>query len=606
MRKRLLSGLLALVLALSPLGAMEAAAKTAYETEHMDRVETGTVVHVNPLFEGVISEEELYSDAEKQAVLSQAYSDAAEYSTVEEAADYFRERMKERQSVNSIVFLADSDDAQLINDIFYEAVKHTGNPLEGDYLSWQYQSWSCRYSVQKQGSQYRFNLEYTVIYNTTAEQEAEMTEAVNELLTELDLAEKSNLEKIRAIYDWICANVRYDFYGTDMIKFTGYGALVNKTAVCQGYSVLLYRLMLESGVDSRIIRGDASLNHSWNIVQLDDGYYYNVDATWDEGRTDYYNYLKTNEEFAQRHPRDPKYMTEEFLTKYPSASMPDVLTYAESEDSIIIIGCKKDAAGELVIPEGIRGKAVTEIYDDAFSGCENLAVIRLPKTITKIWDNAFYQCDSLTDVYYDGTEEMWNAITIESGNENLLSAAIHFADAERKNPFEDLNEETYYYDAALWAFENQITDGVDETHFAPEANATRGQVVTFLWRAAGCPQPTVSETDFEDVNSYAYYYDAVLWAVENGITGGIDEKHFAPEANATRGQVLTFLWRANGCPQAENAENIFEDVKSYAYYYDAVLWAVENGITGGIDESHFAPEDKITRGQFVTFLYRAD
>lgn len=175
---------------------------------------------------------------------------------------------------------------------------------------------------------------------------------------------------------------------------------------------------------------------------------------------------------------------------------------------------------------------------------------------------------------------------------------------QTENPFVDVSEKEYYYDAVLWAYENNITAGVDETHFAPENSCTRGQTITFLWRAKGKPEAKSTDHPFRDLDTEAYYYDAVLWAYENGITAGKDETHFGPDETVTRGQFVTFLYRAMGEPEYA-IKNPFSDVSGEAYYYDAVLWAYENGITEGMDETHFGPDETCTRGQVVTFLYRA-
>ncbi len=170
--------------------------------------------------------------------------------------------------------------------------------------------------------------------------------------------------------------------------------------------------------------------------------------------------------------------------------------------------------------------------------------------------------------------------------------------------FTDVKTGEFYENAVDWAVEKKVTNGMTANTFAPDAKCTRGQIVTFLWRAAGSPEPTSTRNPFVDVKSNQYYYKAVLWAVEKGITNGMDATHFAPEATCTRGQVVTFLWRAKGKPAA-NTTNSFTDVKKGAYYYDAVLWAVKNGITNGMGNNKFAPDTTCTRGQIVTFLYRA-
>ncbi|MGM9566355.1 S-layer homology domain-containing protein [Evtepia sp.] len=170
------------------------------------------------------------------------------------------------------------------------------------------------------------------------------------------------------------------------------------------------------------------------------------------------------------------------------------------------------------------------------------------------------------------------------------------------NFFVDVPAGAYYYDAVLWAAENGITGGVDDTHFAPDASCTRAQMVTFLWRAAGSPKVSGSNP-FSDVSADAYYYDAVLWAVEKGITSGTSATTFAPDATVTRGQTVTFLYRAAGSPAASGSG--FSDVSSDAYYADAVAWAVQQNITTGTGDGKFSPDADCTRAQIVTFLFRA-
>ena len=149
-----------------------------------------------------------------------------------------------------------------------------------------------------------------------------------------------------------------------------------------------------------------------------------------------------------------------------------------------------------------------------------------------------------------------------------------------------------------------VTAGATETTFAPYDTCTRAQTVTFLWRAAGSPAPAAKENPFTDVKEGAYYYDAVLWAVENGITGGTSATTFSPNTTVTRAQVVTFLYRAAKSP-AVTGESAFTDVASDAYYEDAVVWAVENEITDGVNETSFAPAQSCTRAQIVTFLFRS-
>ena len=169
--------------------------------------------------------------------------------------------------------------------------------------------------------------------------------------------------------------------------------------------------------------------------------------------------------------------------------------------------------------------------------------------------------------------------------------------------FVDVATGSYYEDAVDWAVENGITKGTDDTHFSPDGICTRAQAVTFLWRTAGSPKPETRAMPFTDVPVGSYYYDAVLWAVENGITKGTSDTTFSPNMTCTRAQIVAFLWRSEKSPAAGTA-NLFVDVKSTAYYADAVLWAVKENITKGTTSTTFSPNADCTRAQIVTFLWR--
>ena len=170
--------------------------------------------------------------------------------------------------------------------------------------------------------------------------------------------------------------------------------------------------------------------------------------------------------------------------------------------------------------------------------------------------------------------------------------------------FVDVAEGSYYEEAVDWAVKNGITTGTGNNYFTPDGICTRAQAVTFLWRVAGSPTPKTEAMPFEDVLDGSYYYEAVLWAVENGITVGTSATTFSPELTCSRAHIVTFLWRAANSPSVKT-DNPFTDVAADAYYIDAVLWAVKHKITVGTTLSTFSPDEGCTRAQIVTFLYRA-
>ena len=170
-------------------------------------------------------------------------------------------------------------------------------------------------------------------------------------------------------------------------------------------------------------------------------------------------------------------------------------------------------------------------------------------------------------------------------------------------PCADVDENAFYADAVYWAVANGITNGTDAAHFSPKESVTRAQVVTFLWRAAGCPAPKGNASKFADVPADKYYADAVAWAIEQGITNGITETEFGPKEVCTRCQIVTFLYRFAGAKGADT-DTGFTDVIPTKYYAAAVKWAKDNKVTEGTSTTAFSPNADCTRAQVVTFLYR--
>ena len=221
--------------------------------------------------------------------------------------------------------------------------------------------------------------------------------------------------------------------------------------------------------------------------------------------------------------------------------------------------------------------------------------------------NKGYVLESLTVLDKDGkalelTDKGGGKYTFVMPAGKVTVKAVFMDDNTMLNFFTDVHAEDYYYDAVLWAAQKGITGGMSDTLFAPNAACTRAQIVTFLWRAAGSPEPKQLST-FGDVPADAYYAKAVAWAVENGITDGTSDTTFAPGTICTRAQGVTFLSRAAGSP-AVSGSAAFTDVPADAYYADAAVWAEQKGITDGIGNGLFGPHNNCTRAQIVTFLYR--
>jgi hypothetical protein len=257
----------------------------------------------------------------------------------------------------------------------------------------------------------------------------------------------------------------------------------------------------------------------------------------------------------------------------------------------------------------------------AFKGCKSLKSIKLPASTEWIRDGAFIDSGLSSIIIPWGTEFIdENAIGYSGDGKEFFTVYGYTGttgeDYAKKNDirfvaldgtveaFLDVPETAYYRDAVCWAVEKKVTNGVRPDAFSPDNTCTRAQVVTFLWRSLGSPLPASVECPFTDVPQDAYYRQAVLWAMDNGITTGTSATTFSPDKPCTRAQVVTFQWRAHGKTDAAQASNPFGDVSADAYYYDAVLWAVKMGVTTGTSATTFSPDKPCTRGQIVTFLYR--
>ena len=296
------------------------------------------------------------------------------------------------------------------------------------------------------------------------------------------------------------------------------------------------------------------------------------------------------------------------------------LTGVTLPDSITAIN-----PGTFINCSGLTGmtipNSVTYIGPDAFCGCSGLVSIEIPAGVTYIGWAAFYDCYNLTSIYFTGDAPEFGEFALSgltatayypAGNPTWTEGVmqdyggdITWVAYNPNNPFLDVPAGAFYEAPVLWALENGITTGASATAFNPNGQCLRAQVVTFLHRAAGNPEPTSTKNPFTDVKTTDFFYKPVLWAVEEGITNGTSATTFGSFANCNRAAVVTFLLRAAGSPNPKYTSNPFVDVKTTDFFYKAVLWAVENGITNGVDATHFGPTTACNRAQVVTFLYRA-
>lgn len=288
----------------------------------------------------------------------------------------------------------------------------------------------------------------------------------------------------------------------------------------------------------------------------------------------------------------------------------NVATWQQSSFSTAILMADDSTATITLVKD--NGDQITMTLNRASVGTA------LPKDGTK----TNWKFEGIDGSYSTITEELFEKLAKITGTVTATSVSGSSSDSDSKPSkpgnsssgpllpslgddelaFRDVSKYDYYYNAVKWALKKGVTSGTGRYTFSPDAACTRAQTVTFLWRAAGCPKATAKTNPFTDVHASDYFYEAVLWAVENGITNGTSSTTFSPNASVTRAQVATFLWRANGEPAAKDSG--FTDVAANAYYAKAVAWAYAEGITTGTGFGVFSPEAICTRAQIVTFLFR--
>lgn len=293
--------------------------------------------------------------------------------SVDEAGEALRSAMKDRSESAGIWLITDvdaSDAEDLMHEIFSKAIEHTGDPCEGDYLKFQY--YDCKAltkTVWENGTE-GILFTYSISYYDTAEQEEQLDDVVTEIISSLDLDDKTEYEKVECIYDYLCDHVEYDYDNLEdneyLLKYTAYAALVDGKAVCQGYAEALYRLLLEAGIDNRIISGTAvdsfgdEESHAWNIVRMEDAYY-NTDVTNDSELVRKKHFLKGTGSFNDDHVRAEEYDSDEFNATYQMGEkdyknpdggfLNDVAAFSENV---------KTKAQEMI---GVCSKALNNVFD---------------------------------------------------------------------------------------------------------------------------------------------------------------------------------------------------------------------------------------------------
>lgn len=495
--------------------------------------------------------------------------------------------------------------------------------------------------------------------------QAEVDEKAEELLRGLE--GKSDFDKAVILHDRLASRIKYTDGGNSHNMYGGLveGKAVCE-GYSRAYQYLLHLAGIDSVIvegASNNPSNDSPEDHAWNIVKID-GKYYHVDLTWDDQGDNVYHayFCLTDKRIREDHtPIKCDY-------GFPPCNGDDALWFRKYGGLMTTAGDMNNVVSQLksnhiayvFVTEGKPSDLynnwyknhVSEILDKVYNPSGSYSYgfsyskigreLRLclnMKTNYKITvvDGSASKKGVGTSEEYTGTTVHIAANKYEdqrfvrwetvSGDVKVLdptseetsfimsdrkvkiravyAAYINGFDEPVENVFKDIETSDYYYKPILWAAGTGVTTGTSDTTFSPKDNCTRGQIVTFLWRSEGKPEPTSTVNPFKDVKQKDYYYKAVLWAVENGITNGMTENTFAPNSVCTRGQTVTFLHRSQGSPESEADISKFRDVKKSEYYASAVAWAVGNNVTNGTSDSTFEPNAKCSRGQIVTFLSRS-
>lgn len=338
---------------------------------------------------------------------------------VDALASTLRQQMVSRAAVINLYYHHDSVLTQavfdqLCDDLFAKAIAHTGVGKEGDYILWNCQGYTvgATQEASSQGSGYDVHITFTFTYLSDANQEAQMDQTVADLLSSLDLSSKTDYQKIKAIYDYICSNITYDYDNlyddSYTLKHSSYAALINKKAVCQGYASLFYRLALEAGIDARVISGDSGGPHAWNIVKIE-GSYYNLDSTWDAGNTEYEYFLKNAKDFPN-HTRDAAYTTAAFTSSYPIAATSYAVhgsiqdyEYKITNNGQVIITKYTGTDADVTTPDTIDGMPVIGIDTNAFFDLPNLETLTISEGVQSVSDTFTGNVPKLRQIHFPST-----------------------------------------------------------------------------------------------------------------------------------------------------------------------------------------------------------
>ena len=440
--------------------------------------------------------------------------------------------------------------------------EHTGDPRGGDYLRYHYGGYKCSYKGFIKGGTRYYTITFNMQYYSNAEQEAAVDRKVDEIVKKIEETCVTDYEKIVAIYRFVTDNTVYDDENLNdpdyLLKYTAYAALINNTAVCQGYSTLMYRLALELGIDCRVITGIGNGGgHAWNIIDGGNGKYYLFDSTWDANNIrhglEFANFFKGSDDFAD-HAADEKFLTAEFTAKHPISKTNYVL----------------DTEGHT-------------------------------------YDNVWY-----IDKYATSAESGEKSRHCTECGQRGEIVVIHYVHAE--NIYKNYELKSWSEDGINFVSSNGFMGDTGSGDFSQTGKMTRSMFVTVLYRMAGSPK-IESSSPFTDLDpSQSWYHNAVIWAYENGVVTGTSATTFAPNAEVTREQIATFLYRytvnylGRDVSGIENDISSFPDASSVAdYAREALTWAngvglIKGQASGGT--SILAPKNDATREEVAVVISR--
>lgn len=632
-----------------------------------DKLEGGadTMVYVNPLYADVVEPADLTKEAEVPAKRSLLSREKQEFESVDEAGVYVRKAMVNRQGTINFAIRSHGDNSwDDLHATVEKAMEHTPEtrPDEGDYLRFTYSGYGASRWMQGQYDYY----EIKMTYFSTAEQEAEVTQKLAEVYQELGLNDSMNdYQKTVLIYDYITDHVSYD-YDLEENCYCAYAALIKQKAVCQGYSNLMYRMLNDQGISTRIMAGNVGTeNHSWNILKLGNKYY-NADSTWDAGmRLNGYGYfLKGSRDFTDHVVNDlfnKEFSTEAFKKSFPVSEVSyheirnlseALVTFPEKEilytgmeirpDITLTLGGKVLKNGEdytvtyrenanagtaQAVFEGIDpytgtlpvsfeigrrslNDVTVQLEDFEYTGRE----MEAPESL--IFKGAFLQRDKdyQADYTYDWESKTGKAVFTGMNNyKDSVTREFKFT-VKIDNPFTDVDMEggNWFFDEVLYVYGEGIMKGMGDGsgRFEPYQTVSRAQFAMTLYRMEG--EPKVEYTDkFKDVAQNEWYTEAVMWAEQQKIvTGYSNNGLFGPADQITREQMAVMMYR-----YAAYKKNDMEKKADLSVYKDAGLvssfaqeameWAVGSGIiTGKFQGTILDPQGETSRAECAIILTR--